>query len=435
MLEIASHSMPYDPPAVNRQQGGLARGIHGHRRSASAYLVVLASAVLVTVIGISACLLQRVQLHGAQAGMARETARVLARSAVEIGLLRVETKSDWRTLYGNGFWVTDQPLGAGILSLEAVDPSDGDITDSESDSVLLIGTGVVGEARHCAQVMLTEVIEPLAALRTSLHASGDISVKAADSIRVTGAPLSGNLTISNDGTIYGDVEAVQVTSKGTITGSITQNAASKDLPPTSLFDDYVAKATVLPSTDVIENEAFGPGRNPWGMVNADGVYYMNTAGRDVTIRGVRIYGTLIIDCGNKHVRLEEADFLQNYRLTYPALIVRGNLELKCRSDSYSLSEASYATNFNPSGVAYDGLTDGDTLDDYPNEVRGLIHVIGTLKMMESARVRGLIICDGTVSIEGANEIVHDPTIAEDPPEGYETTRMIEQPGSWRQVVD
>jgi len=76
------------------------------------------------------------------------------------------------------------------------------------------------------------------------------------------------------------------------------------------------------------------------------------------------------------------------------------------------------------------------VDTYPNEVRGLVHVTGTLTMQQTARVRGAVICESAVTCGGTNQIVHNPDLYENPPEGYvEPVVMRISPGSWCQVVD
>jgi hypothetical protein len=75
-------------------------------------------------------------------------------------------------------------------------------------------------------------------------------------------------------------------------------------------------------------------------------------------------------------------------------------------------------------------------DTYPNEIQGLVHVTGALLLRGTARVRGVVICEGAVVAEENNEIVYDADLYANPPVGYTMPpRMVVAQGSWQQVVD
>ena len=118
------------------------------------------------------------------------------------------------------------------------------------------------------------------------------------------------------------------------------------------------------------------------------------------------------------------------------LIVIGELHIKLKSGEIPLSEEALLTNFNPPGVPYLGQMDDDTDDNYPNEVQGLIHVTKRLKLFETARIVGAIICGDKVDGHGDNVIVHDPGLYASPPVGYTyVDGMKVSPGSYQRVVD
>ena len=102
----------------------------------------------------------------------------------------------------------------------------------------------------------------------------------------------------------------------------------------------------------------------------------------------------------------------------------------------TVTESAWGTNFNPAGAPYGGGTDEDQTDVYPNEVRGLVHVTGTLTLSETARIQGAIIAESAVTCGGAGEIVHNADLYQNPPLGYlEPVVMRISPGTWCQVVD
>lgn len=408
---------------------------HRHRRG-SVYIVVLGTALVVTVIGLSALLAVRVQRQGAQGEDDLAEAAFYAQSAVEMSLFRIQQTPKWRQSFPDGVWAAGQPIGDGTWSLEVTDPDDGDLANSPADSIVMTGIGEKGQARHMVEVTLTAVPDPLDALGTCLHAGSSITVALTKSLTLNGAPLSSNDTIYNYGFIFGNVEAADVWNLGVISGTVTEPAPAKALPDPSTVNDYIAKATAIPFPDKIEKQVLAPGYNPWGATDPDGLYFIAVSTKDLVIKKSRIYGTLVVQCsGGNKVVLDDSVFLHNYRSDYPVLIVDGDLELLYLSDKSNLSESACGTNFNPIGAPYGGATDSDMLDDYPNEIQGLVHVTGTLQFEQTARVRGAIICEGSVICAGDNEIVHDPQLLDNPPEGYFNYTMQVKPGSWKQVVD
>jgi hypothetical protein len=406
------------------------------RSTGSVYLHVLGASMLVTVIGLAALSAVRIQTRSEQRAQDYAVAKAGAVSAVELGLLYIDQDPDWRTTWSSGTWLSDKALGSGTFTLEGIDPQDGDLDDSEYEPLILTGIGTKGIARHKTQVTLVPVVEPLEALNTCLHAGGLVKIHGGKSLTLVGAPVSTNGVLDNDELIDGDAHAASLESMKTITGTLTVPAPSKPMPDPNVISDYISKATVIPFTGTIEDQVLTPTSNPWGAADPNGVYFIDTGGSDLTIRNSRIYATLIVRLVSKTLTLDDAVFMQNYRSDYPTLIVDGNADIKTHSADETLSEAARVTNFNPVGAPYESQWDEDTLDEYPNEIHGLIHVNGNLKLGQTARVVGAIICAGTVDAEEKNTIVHDPGLYTSPPEGYTyVERMKISPGSWKQVVD
>jgi len=409
---------------------------HRFKRPGSIYLMVLASSMILTTIGLGALLAIRVQRRSTQ--MTRDTAeaRLCAQSAVELGLLFVQTNPNWRSVWSNGTWISEQSLGKGTYSLKGVDPDDGDLADSEYDPLVLTGLGTCGVARHQTQVILVPDIMPLEALNTCIHTSGLLKISGGHLIRAIGAPISTNGVLDNDEMIDGNAEANSIDSMKTITGTLTVPAPQKSMPDPNVVSDYISKATIVPFTGDFDKQVLTPTYNPWGATNPNGVYFIDTDNHDLTIKNTRFQGTLIIRLGTKKLTLDNAVFIQNYRSDYPVLIVEGDMEMKHESFSESLSEAAESTNYNPPGAPYQGQSDSDMTDEYPNEVQGLVHVTGFLKLSDTARVKGSIICEDSVECAKKNTIIHNPSLYASPPEGYTyVAGMKISPGSYKQVVD
>ena len=117
------------------------------------YVYFLSAMMLISVIGLSALMATRIQVRSGEGTSDSTTARFYAQSAIELGLAMIQQDSTWRSSLGSGAWFTDQPIGAGTMSLESAIISDAD-GNSRNDPVVLIGTGVHGQATHRIQVTL-----------------------------------------------------------------------------------------------------------------------------------------------------------------------------------------------------------------------------------------------------------------------------------------
>jgi hypothetical protein len=406
------------------------------RRRGSIYLYVLSSSLLIAIIGLGSMAVVRIQMRSSCLRRDYAEARAYATSAIELGLFYVKQDPAWRDTRPNGVWVQDQAIGSGRFTIQGVDPGDGVLSDSQYEPLVLTGIGTRGVTRHKAEVTLVPVIKPLEALQTCLHASGLVHILASKQIVAAGAPISTNGQLDNEGTLDGDAHAQTVNRTGTITGTFTLPAPIKKMPDASVIADYVGKATPLPYQATIDKAVLAPGCNPWGVGDPNGLYYVNTNGANMTIRNSRVNGTLIVRTGGGTLTVDTAVFFQNYRSDFPTLIVEGNVIINIKSCDMMLSEVTNSANYNPLGAPYGGVYDSDMLDTYPNEIRGLIHIKGSLNLQQSACIVGTVICDGPVTCEAANSIIYNPTLYTSPPTGYTyVAEMKISPGSWRQVVD
>ena len=109
------------------------------------------TAMMVTLIGMSALQVIRVQRRSAQSAKGSTQARYYAQSAIEMGFVMINQDPAWRTNLGSGAWIADEPIGDGTMSLNATIQDQGD-ADPDNDVVVLIGTGVEGQAIHKMQV-------------------------------------------------------------------------------------------------------------------------------------------------------------------------------------------------------------------------------------------------------------------------------------------
>ena len=322
-----------------------------------------------------------------------------------------------------------------VIGVDSAEVFQGNITDLSMDFYL------VGYITQGA-VFKTNAYDISVTIPAAPFVDIDISTLTGSVATLTafGAPVSADVDILNEGSIYGDVEAGSaITNLGTINGTQTVPVPDKAMPASTVVNTYIGLATVIPNPGSIDKQVLSPGNNPWGATDPDGVYYIDTLGGDLRIKGSRIHGTLVVKCGTGTVRLEDAVLLHPYRSDYPTLIVDGNLELLLDSSERPLSEAEWGVNFNPGGSLYKAVSNVNESDDYPNEVQGLIHVTGNLLMSRSSRVWGAIICEDTATCLQDTAVIHDPNLYANPPLGYTESApgppMTIVSGTWEQVVN
>jgi len=111
--------------------------------------------MIVTIIGLSAVLVGRIQLRRARQTTDLAQARLNALSAVDLGLLAIDRNpASWRMMFASagGGPLPGQSLADGSFELLASDPVDGDLLNNNIDPVLLTGIGYAGQARYKLQV-------------------------------------------------------------------------------------------------------------------------------------------------------------------------------------------------------------------------------------------------------------------------------------------
>ncbi|MCZ6835164.1 MAG: hypothetical protein O7G85_05255 [Planctomycetota bacterium] len=423
------------------------RQLNRHHRRGGVYLLILGSTMLVTIIGITSMMAVQIQHRTAVNTEDQLKARLCAQAGIEMAAYWLENDSDWRTTRVNGYWVNGYDVGDGKFTLKITDPVDADLADSNSDSILVYSKGTRGDARHILEVTMdahsSVVLPPIEALGFTLLTGADLSIQNGGTLTAYGAPVSTNAQFSNSGTLIGDVEAASNAGSGTVTGTTTIPAPAKTLPDTAIFDQYVAKATMLTYTTLMDNDVIAPGFNSYSAgLNSDGLYYINTGGSDLVIQDSRLHGTLLVDTGGGMVRVLDTTLLQNSVARYPVLMVKGHLRFEYESGEGGLDESSGTNvNYNPVGAPYLGITDSDLDDSYPSQIDGLVWCTGNMTVVsESSQVNGAIICNGSFVLSSSLTINHLPELMESPPEGFtqspqDQITMQFVRGTWRQMVD
>ena len=410
------------------------------QRRGSAYLVILGASLVIAALAYSAILVTRTRGRMATETADAAEARQIARAAIELGRLWISQDANWRTNRAAGIWASSAVMGTGFYTLEATDPVDGVLAGWPHDPLVLKATGIRGNARYVLQVTLEARPIPLQALQFAAHTAGEVHVHGDKTLNAVGGTISTNGELKNDGTIIGSIDVTVVDKLGIVTGSKVIGSAAKPLPASSIIDSYASVGTLINPGSTIDKRVLGPGLNPFGAPDINGIYVIRPTG-DLTIKNSRILGTLVIILpSGKKVTFDNSMLIQPFRADMPGLLVKGNAEFHFYGGATGLTEASISTNLNPSGAPFNGTVDNDVLDIYPSEIQGLVHVTGKVDFKHTATIRGCLITNdsGNDAIDSheMSSILYTPSLFTNPPMWY-TTRvdMPVQRGTWRQLTN
>ncbi len=410
------------------------------RRRGVMYLFVLATTLLVVVIGFSALVVAMRRQRNAEDLLAAARARQYARAAVELGLQTIYGLPTWRTVLVPGTWISGMDFGDGGLTLDANDPVDGDFSDAPDDPVVFKATGTAGPATYRLRVLLEPDPRPLDCLEVAAAAASGVSFSFNSDVAGTG-PITSNADML---AVAANVQ-VPVEASGSINGSTynagqTAGAPARQMPDGTVFDYYVSRGTVLDynslsSTGTIDRELLSPNSNPFGDPNPEGIYVIDCGGNDIVIRNSRIVGTLVLlNTGSGSV-IDGAIVIEPAFANYPCLLVQGGLIVAL--DSATLNESDFGVNFNPPGTPYNGQQDSDTSDSYGSAVRGIVCVTGTLAVMKTSNVFvGNVVCDKLIVFLKASAVfTYDSSAYDDPPPGFiDFSRMRPAQAGFRRIV-
>ena len=124
------------------------------RRRGTAYVFVLLTAVILSVIGLTALAAARVQTHVQSDSERVLQARYLAASVVEVALQRIDNDANWRTTYTNDTWTPEESYKGAKFRFKLVDETDGDLANDSSQSARLHVSAGVGVALRLYSVGL-----------------------------------------------------------------------------------------------------------------------------------------------------------------------------------------------------------------------------------------------------------------------------------------
>jgi len=126
------------------------------RQRGGAYVAVLATTMLVLVIGIGGLTANRLAAQSSALTSDAVQARLLATSAIDLALLHIaDNPATWRADFAAQSVLQQQGFGRGVLTVTATDPADGDLTNDTSQQVLLHAEAEFDDARMLLEVTLS----------------------------------------------------------------------------------------------------------------------------------------------------------------------------------------------------------------------------------------------------------------------------------------
>jgi len=363
---------------------------------------VLATVVLVSIAGVAGVLAVREQRAAVETAVDVEKARMIAQSGLELAESRLQNTSAWRTGIASGKLISDQPFASGTFSVLATDPVDDDLTDSTQDDLVLAARGVHGSATQIYRARFKPTTSAYDSLSVSAYAGTNILFSSC-TLRAYGIVGCGGTAAAVTSNIYADVEAGVLAGGTTYRQSVKSLAATRTVPSAAdALAPYLAMGTEinhssLPNGGEIKDLVLGPGVNPFGDVNAAGVYYINCGNQSVTIRDARISGTLVLVNAGSGSKVYNSALLEASTTGYPALLVDGDFTIAL--DAFDLTEGS--ANMNPAGVPYRGTADNDKNDKYPSMINGMVYVSGNLTIEHSSTIYGPVLSRKAMTIRGS----------------------------------
>ena len=419
-------------------------GATGNRRG-SVYLLALGVSTLVTVIGLTALMTIRSNQRLARQSADRATAQTLALSAIEHALAAIDAAPEWRTMLQHDVEPGKIALGRGTFSWKLLDEIDGDLANDPTQPFKLQGIGRSGQAVQMYSVRVDPVKTPLSCLESCLHGNGTISFSGAtvDADRFVSTNNSMNAVSA---IINAPVQAVSNITGVAYNRTRETGVAPREMPDAvTVFDYYLANGSEIPlggllldgtGARVLERLVIGPGRNPLGLTNPQGIYVIRCGGATVVIRDCRIVGTLVLLDPGVGSRVEGSVNWEPAVPTYPAMMVRGSMDIRMTTASLSESSGGSNVNYNPPGTPYNGSEDLDTSDSYPSIIKGLVYM--TEKLINNTngiRVEGMIVVGQTTNVSGTVNVKYRRDIYQDAPPGfYYMNKVVAVPKSWQRDV-
>lgn len=241
----------------------------GQRRGAT-YVVVVGAAMVVALMFLASVLSTRIVRRQLQDAQMAYQAELYAQSAIDMALYQIAVNPNkWRADMAKNTWATDQPIGwedqpisQASYSFTAIDPVDGNLTNSEFDPIEIIGIGKRDRAVQKLRARLNIQLIGYPCMTSALHAGGDLVVNGA-TLTSDQWIASNNKVIAQSGAqVYADARSKVYPIYDAFSSYHKQTSSDgawpRAMPPTpDVFDYYLANATPIHLTDlqVVDHDA------------------------------------------------------------------------------------------------------------------------------------------------------------------------------------
>src|SRR5215212_2264616 len=205
------------------------------------------------------------------------------------------------------------------------------------------------------------------------------------------------------------------------------------------FDDFSIRETT--TGRFIYRQVLGPGVNPWGTANSEGIYWINCNNNRLVIERSRIVGTLLVVNPGANSCVKDGPISWVPAVAgYPSLLVDSDngtsADFSILATNRALSEKENGMNFNPVGAPSDDFgQDTDTNDIYQSRIRGLIAIRHDLAFQNRSLIKGQIIVGNNIAnSSGELEVDYQPDSLLNPPSGFWSYTYSRRTGSTQKAV-
>jgi hypothetical protein len=169
----------------------------------------------------------------------------------------------------------------------------------------------------------------------------------------------------------------------------------------------------------------GPGGNPFGTPNPEGIYKIDCGGQQLTIDRSCILGTLLLINPGPNSGVTDGPIHWAPAVAgYPALLVDADnpsaLQFSIRSSNQVLSEADQRVNYNPAGAPHEQFGSDTELNDiYPSVIRGMVAVEGDFAFQNRPYLLGqLLVGRSITNSTGELDVEYQADSLLNPPPGF-----------------
>ena len=231
-------------------------------RTGSTYIIVVGASMLLTLLMLAGLMAIRIQRLEIRNSTDIQAARLSIESGIKIGLFHIrENPKSWRQS------ANSTTIGNDGINVQFIDPVDGDLTDSDSDPVVVNVTGRSGTAIQHARVRLNSRRRGYDSLLSTIHAGDDISLQNT-TVNSSGSEVTadspwisyGNSLVLKQADVHANVAGQQSPSltNSTIHGSISSQGpwprGRPKLSDRDVFGFYQSRGVTIELKDLLQSD-------------------------------------------------------------------------------------------------------------------------------------------------------------------------------------